>query len=399
NLIFSSSVNNFTGGTLTLLLNQPCLVGQVYTFNIIASSRLRILAPFSDLYSGGIFLLNGFGFSNSDFAFDVVQRNLGSSLTYVSNTGNVGIGTMNPTAKLEVVGSTKFNSLSGTGTRYVVADSIGNLSAQGLGFASTNANGILSSFDWNTFNNKQNTLSNASSTISGILTSADWNTFNNKGTFTLPSLTNGSVLFSNGSTISQNNSNFFWDNTNSRLGLGTNSPNRTLTVNSTNSGTGTTDWIASNVGGAAGDRVVAGILNGKATIGAHNNALNAWADLIINQSGNVGIGDVTAPTAKLDVNGSLRFRTGALANGILTSDANGNASWTNTIAATLQGNVTGDVTGNLTGNVTGNVTGDLIGNSSGIHNGSVVLGSSSISYAGGSFGLRTFSGDNLLIGG
>lgn len=42
--------------------------------------------------------------------------------------------------------------------------------------------------------------------------------------FTLPSLTSGSVLFSDGSTISQNNSNFFWDNTNNRLGIGTASP-------------------------------------------------------------------------------------------------------------------------------------------------------------------------------
>ena len=44
------------------------------------------------------------------------------------------------------------------------------------------------------------------------------------GKFTLPSLTSGSVLFSNGTTITQKNANFFWDNTNNRLGLGTTSP-------------------------------------------------------------------------------------------------------------------------------------------------------------------------------
>lgn len=44
------------------------------------------------------------------------------------------------------------------------------------------------------------------------------------GKFTLPSLTSGSVLFSNGTTIAQKNANFFWDNTNNRLGLGTTSP-------------------------------------------------------------------------------------------------------------------------------------------------------------------------------
>ena len=42
--------------------------------------------------------------------------------------------------------------------------------------------------------------------------------------FTLPTLTSGSVLFSNGTTIAQDNSNFFWDNTNKRLRVGTNTP-------------------------------------------------------------------------------------------------------------------------------------------------------------------------------
>jgi hypothetical protein len=44
------------------------------------------------------------------------------------------------------------------------------------------------------------------------------------GAFILPSLTSGSVLFSNGTTIAQNNANFFWDNANGRLGIGTNAP-------------------------------------------------------------------------------------------------------------------------------------------------------------------------------
>jgi len=48
------------------------------------------------------------------------------------------------------------------------------------------------------------------------------------GTYTLPSLTSGSVLFSDGSTISQDNSNFYWDNTNKRLGIGTTTPTYSL---------------------------------------------------------------------------------------------------------------------------------------------------------------------------
>ena len=51
------------------------------------------------------------------------------------------------------------------------------------------------------------------------------------GTFTLPALTSGSVLYSNGSTISQDNSNFFYDATNHRLALGTATSIATLTLN------------------------------------------------------------------------------------------------------------------------------------------------------------------------
>jgi hypothetical protein len=69
----------------------------------------------------------------------------------------------------------------------------------------------------------------ASATNRGALSSTDWSTFNGK--FTLPSLTSGSVLFSDGTTIAQNNANFFWDNTNARLGIGTNVPTVPLEVN------------------------------------------------------------------------------------------------------------------------------------------------------------------------
>ena len=48
--------------------------------------------------------------------------------------------------------------------------------------------------------------------------------------FSLPALTSGSVMFSDGTTIAQDNSNFFWDDTNDRLGIGTNSPTKELHV-------------------------------------------------------------------------------------------------------------------------------------------------------------------------
>ncbi|MCB9331123.1 MAG: hypothetical protein H6574_08590 [Lewinellaceae bacterium] len=51
--------------------------------------------------------------------------------------------------------------------------------------------------------------------------------------------------------------------------------------------------------------------------------------LVVTNAGNVGIG-TTTPTANLDVNGSVRFQGGSPGEGkVLTSDADGNASWQN----------------------------------------------------------------------
>ena len=77
--------------------------------------------------------------------------------------------------------------------------------------------------------NRTLSILQSSSSQNGYLSSTDWSAFNGK--FTLPSLTSGSVLFSNGTTIAQDNANFFWDDSNNRLGIGTNSPSAALHVN------------------------------------------------------------------------------------------------------------------------------------------------------------------------
>ena len=76
--------------------------------------------------------------------------------------------------------------------------------------------------------NRTLSILQSNTTQSGFLSNTDWNTFNGK--FNLPALTSGSVLFSNGTTIAQDNANFFWDNTNKRLGIGTTSPTAKLHV-------------------------------------------------------------------------------------------------------------------------------------------------------------------------
>lgn len=86
------------------------------------------------------------------------------------------------------------------------------------------------------------------------------------GKFTLPSLTSGSVLFSNGTTIAQKNANLYWDNTNNRLGIGTNSPTTLVQLTTTNTDYTNTNGAGSHIymtnTSATGQNVVSSFING-----------------------------------------------------------------------------------------------------------------------------------------
>lgn len=153
--------------------------------------------------------------------------------------------------------------------------------------ASTSVSGYLTSTDWNTFNNKGSgtvtsvsgtapvvssggttpTISMAAATtsVNGYLTSTDWNTFNGK--FTLPSLTQGSVLFSNGSTIAQNNNRLYWDNTNMRFGVGSQSVSQYVMYVAANVGENANAWLGIDNKNTTGSTAVRLILNGSTTSG------------------------------------------------------------------------------------------------------------------------------------
>ena len=154
---------------------------------------------------------------------------------------------------------------------------------------------ISSVSETHTFN-----LPTASATNRGALSSADWTTFNGK--FNLPSLISGSVLFSNGTTIAQDNAQFFWDDTNNRLGIGTSTPGDKLEVNGNIFASGVNSIGTLTRYNSLGGVAMIGLSgNAYATIQAYSNAGGTGKSLAINPSGgNVGIG-TTAPTAKLHI--------------------------------------------------------------------------------------------------
>jgi hypothetical protein len=128
--------------------------------------------------------------------------------------------------------------------------------------------------------------------------------------FELPSLTSGSVLFSNGTTIAQDNANLFWDDTNNRLGINKNNP--TVTIDA--------------VGNEYQFAATSGAINFYNTPGVNqpfnfsnlrqnsdyifkqnvNGAVNTNVLILKGLSGNVLINTATDAGFKLDVNGTAR---------------------------------------------------------------------------------------------
>ena len=147
------------------------------------------------------------------------------------------------------------------------------------------------------------------------------------------------------------NANLYWDNTNSRLGVGTSSPAEKLHINGSirgdqsgalriNTGSGYIDIGPKNTSWAHfyTDRsrywFSTGLTVETGNIGSYDEDLSLQTSgttriTILNSNGNVGIG-TTTPAQKLHVEGTTRISTLANSTGaIVKSDANGDLSKTN----------------------------------------------------------------------
>jgi hypothetical protein len=170
---------------------------------------------------------------------------------------------------------------------------------------------ISSATDTHTFN-----LPTASATNRGALSSADWTIFNNKVSGTGAS---GQVAFWNGTSSQTGDNGLFWDNTNKRLGVGTNAPLSILDVSGTASSVfqrlrTTSTSASSDVGlriqdGTTGFTITDGLYLGRASainyLWTYENeplvfATNNIERIRLNANGNVGIG-TNSPIAQLDV--------------------------------------------------------------------------------------------------
>jgi len=129
------------------------------------------------------------------------------------------------------------------------------------------------------------------------------------------------------------------------VGIGTTTPNEKLEVNGNlrvNSNSAT--YSSVGVGPEANDRIISDGTNNEYYGGGiwfrvhDNSAPNQYRDaMMLSKSGNVGIG-VLEPTSKLEVAGQVKITGGAPGTGkILTSDANGLATWQEPTSTTVDG--------------------------------------------------------------
>jgi hypothetical protein len=224
--------------------------------------------------------------------------------------------------------------------------------------ASAANRGALSAADWSTFNGKQAALVSGTNikTVGGVtlLGSGDVGTIGvgYGGTGTSTAFTAGSVVFAGASGVySQSNANFFWDNTNKRLGLNTTTPGYQLNtyasvdvlsiqqvaqVNTAGSGTAAIGFNVSFVAGE-GSNTKGGIgfqrnaAYGGGFMAFYNNNSGAAGDFTtadeamrIHNSKGVSIGNTTYPGV-----GNLRL------SGFLENFTNGSTALANALNSDL----------------------------------------------------------------
>jgi hypothetical protein len=229
-----------------------------------------------------------------------------------TNTYLTGITSSDVTTALGYTPVTNARTISTTGPLAGGGDLTANRTLS-ITQATTLVDGYLSATDWTTFNGKQAALVSGTNIKTINSTSLLGSGNITVGTFTLPSLTSGSVLFSDGTTIAQNNANFFWDNTNLGLAIGgtTLDAGYALQVNSLKgiriSGSGTGFGYSL----VRGTEFSVFANNGSAGVfGSTTNLLFLTASterMRININGNLLIGTTTDAGYKIDVNGTARI--------------------------------------------------------------------------------------------
>ena len=219
------------------------------------------------------------------------------------DTGTYSVA-LGQSASATNIGATAMSGAS-AGGQFSFANGQGTSASGDYSFASGTSSTIASGLSATAIGSASTASGAVSIAIGqGITASGDYST--GIGVNTTPSGTSSTAI-GNSTIASGERSTALGDNTTSRSF----SENSFGMYNDDYTPTSTNTWVGT-------DRLFQ-VGNGKPIFGTSN-------ALTILKNGNVGIG-TTTPTATLDVDGSIRFRTGGTAGYVLTSDASGNATW------------------------------------------------------------------------
>jgi hypothetical protein len=240
--VATSSLLPLTGGTLTGALNINLSSGTAMNVagNAIFRGDTGVGTPRQLIITSGgstpVYLeAKGYGANyQTDFGIRTFNS-VGTSFEvfYATSSGLVGINQTSPAYLLDVNGT--FGATSAFLSSYIRTDG-------SAGFKNTSSGGTapssLASYSQLFFDSYSLMVRKADGQINtfrypNVASTQTWD-FNVEGYLTAQStasLTTGSVMFANSvGKITQDNAQFFWDDTNNRLGIGTSGPSQKLEV-------------------------------------------------------------------------------------------------------------------------------------------------------------------------
>ena len=216
------------------------------------------------------------------------------------------------------------------------------------------------------------TMSGSSNTFSNIPTSAissgtPWS-ISQGGTNNSTAYTSGSLIFSNGTSLTQDNSKLFWDDTNFRLGIATATPGYPLDIETaTNNPAAFIDNTTVVSGGSATGGATLGLSASPGSamaVGSRLGNLNFWGydgSTLVKGAGIQAFAAANTWSGTSSPASLLFYTSGAASHNLLTLaltlDSSQNATFAGSVTAGTGGFI-GNVTGNASGtaaNVTGTV--------------------------------------------
>ena len=336
----------FNGGA-TISSGEALTVSGTISSNLVPTSGSTYNLGSSTAYWENAYINNLFLTSTATTSGFFQKNNYVISSLNTSDDIAIG-GSATSSAKFQIFGTTGNATTSGTLT-FNTTGAIQTTKNQTLTIGgSTTGNIVLSPLGGSGRIEANGTLS-----ASGLITANGGLTVASGQNLTLSGLTQGSIPFIGASgVLSENNSSFFWNNTNKMLGIGTASPLATIDARAT-SGTQPTASFSGQTSSAA-------LIVDNSGIGDLFTASSAGQTrFVINQNGNVGI-NTASPAFRLDIQDSqaataaaqiFNTDTGNDADGLVIKLGNTNT----TAVATTNHFISFETTGiGIVGSVQGN---------------------------------------------